>query len=35
MTTTKMTASAFDFGLLIEAEDLVPHLGHENFELLI
>lgn len=33
MTTTKMTASAFDFGLLIEAEDLVPHLGHEKLRI--
>jgi len=28
-----MTASAFDFGLLIEAEDLVPHLGHEKLRI--
>ncbi len=33
MTTTKMTASAFDFGLLIEAEDLVPHLGNEKLRI--
>jgi Rhodanese-related sulfurtransferase len=28
-----MTASAFDFGLLIEAEDLVPHLGNEKLRI--
>ncbi|MEK5782246.1 sulfurtransferase, partial [Acinetobacter baumannii] len=28
-----MTASAFDFGLLIEAEDWVPHLGHEKLRI--
>ena len=28
-----MTASALDFGLLIEAEDLVPYLGHEKLRI--
>ena len=28
-----MTASAFNFGLLIEAEDLVPYLGHEKLRI--
>lgn len=28
-----MTASAFNFGLLIEAEDLVPHLGNEKLRI--
>lgn len=30
---TTMTASAFNFGLLIEAEDLVPHLGNEKLRI--
>ena len=28
-----MTVSPFDFGLLIEAEDLLPHIGHENLRI--
>src|SRR5690606_7171554 len=28
-----MIASAFNFGLLIEAEDLVPYLGHEKLRI--
>src|SRR5690606_17886906 len=28
-----MTASAFNSGLLIEAEDLVPYLGHEKLRI--
>lgn len=28
-----MTAAAFNFGLLIEAEDLVPYLGHEKLRI--
>jgi hypothetical protein len=26
-----MTASTLNFGLLIEAEELVPHLGMKNY----
>ncbi|MBV7619384.1 hypothetical protein KVQ86_24865, partial [Escherichia coli] len=28
-----MTASAFNLGLLIETEDLVPHLGNEKLRI--
>jgi len=28
-----MTTNAFDFGLLIEAEQLVPHLGSEKLRI--
>ena len=28
-----MTVSPFDFGLLIEAEDLLPYIGHENLRI--
>ncbi len=32
--TKTMTASTFNFGLLIEAEDLVPHLGNEKLRII-
>ncbi len=28
-----MTVSTFNFGLLIEAEELLPHLGHEKLRI--
>ena len=32
-TRTTMTASTLNFGLLIEAEELVPHLGNEKLRI--